>query len=209
MILKLHNQTVIKASACLFDLDGTLVESTGGISEILARWAQTIGVEPQIVLDFSHGKRTIDIVRAFVQPEHVQHYYDDLTQQFIDSADQTIAIEGAQQFLNHLIKHDLPWIVVSSSERILIEARLKAAGLPVPMQFVAAEDVEKGKPSPEGYLLAAQKLGVDIRECVVFEDSEAGVLAAERANAQIVVIGSLEKKVNKIIDYSHISIAEI
>ncbi|MFW1888277.1 HAD-IA family hydrolase [Acinetobacter johnsonii] len=59
--------------------------------------------------------------------------------------------------------------------------------------FVSAEDVKQGKPSPEGYLLAAEKLGVSIQDCVVFEDAEAGVLAAQRANAQIVIVGSLEK----------------
>ena len=93
---------------------------------------------------------------------------------------------------------------MSSSERLLIKARLKAAGLPLPDQIISAEDVQVGKPSPEGYLLAAKKLGVKIQDCIVFEDAEAGVLAAQHAKAQIVIVGSLEQGLTTIRNYTEI-----
>lgn len=202
MILDIQDHPPIQASAILFDLDGTLVESTGVISEILSTWAVQVGQCAQTVVDFSHGKRTIDIVQEFVDAEYVQVHYHKLTKQFIQSADQTMAICGAQNFLDQLIEQKIPWAVVSSSERILIEARLKAAGLPMPDRVVSAEDIQEGKPSPEGYLLAGKKLGVKIQDCIVFEDTEAGVLAARRANAQIVIVGSLEQGLTTIKNYT-------
>ncbi len=202
MILEFQDHPSIQASAILFDLDGTLVESTGVISDILSQWAVSIDQSAQTVVDFSHGKRSIDIVKAFVDADHVDVHYQALTEKFVQSADQTIAVTGAAAFLQQLNEQGIPWAVVSSSEKVLIQARLKAAGLPEPKLFVSAEDVKQGKPSPEGYLLAAEKLGVSIQECVVFEDAEAGVLAARRANAQIVIVGSLEEGLVSVKNYT-------
>ena len=206
MILELKDHPPIQASAILFDLDGTLVESTGSISEILSQWAVSIGQSAQNVVNFSHGKRTIDIVQAFVDADQVDVHYQALTEKFIQSADQAIALEGAGDFLKYLDQKSVPWAVVSSSEKILIQARLKAAGLPEPKLFVSAEDVEQGKPSPEGYLLAAEKLSVNIQECIVFEDAEAGILAAQRAKAQIVVVGDLNCGLSVIKDYTTVKL---
>ena len=206
MILELKDHPPIQASAILFDLDGTLVESTGSISEILSQWAVSIGQSAQNVVNFSHGKRTIDIVQAFVDADQVDMHYQALTEKFIQSADQAIAVEGAANFLKYLDQKSVPWAVVSSSEKILIQARLKAAGLPEPKLFVSAEDVEQGKPSPEGYLLAAEKLSVNIQECIVFEDAEAGILAAQRAKAQIVVVGDLNCGLSVIKDYTTVKL---
>jgi sugar-phosphatase len=68
---------------------------------------------------------------------------------------------------------------------------MRAAGLVVPTVLVAAEDVEHGKPSPEGYLKASAEVGVDIADCVVFEDSDAGIEAACASGAHTVVVGGL------------------
>lgn len=209
MILEFQDDPSIHARAILFDLDGTLVESTGAISDILAEWANEIGQPVQTILDFSHGKRSIDIVRAFAAPDQVDEMYTKLTQKFVQSADQTTAISGAKDFLNQLIEQNIPWAVVSSSEAILIQARLAAAGLPQPTLFVSAEDVKQGKPSPEGYLLAAEKLGISIQDCVVFEDAEAGVLAAQSATAQVVIVGNLDRKLVRIQHYAEVKIRHL
>lgn len=201
MILEIQDHPSIQFSAILFDLDGTLVQSTGVISEILAAWAVEVGQSVQAVIDFSHGKRTIDIVTAFVGADHVDVHYQALTEKFIQSADQAVAVTGAAAFLQQLNEQAVPWAVVSSSEKVLIQARLKAAGLPMPTLFVSAEDVKQGKPSPEGYVLAAEKLAVNIQDCVVFEDAEAGVQAAQNAHAQVIVVGDLDKPLPRIQDY--------
>lgn len=68
--------------------------------------------------------------------------------------------------------------------------RLTAAGLPTPRVAVCAEDVAVGKPDPEGFLLAAEQLGVSIASCIVFEDADAGIAAAHAAGARCIAIGN-------------------
>ena len=191
-------QQQIEAKAILFDLDGTLVTSTGGIESILSHWATEQNLVVQEVLDYCHGKRTIDIVRHFIADECVEQNYQALTAQFVDASADTTAIQGSLNFLELLNQHQIPWAVVSSSERVLIEARLKAAGLPLPKLMVSAEDVEKGKPDPTGYLLGAKLLNTDIADCLVFEDAPSGILAAQRAGAQLITIGCAEQPVSAL-----------
>ena len=74
------------------------------------------------------------------------------------------------------------WAIVTSAPRALAEVRLRAVNLPIPAVMITGEDVQRGKPDPQGFLLAAQRLGVRIGECLVFEDSPAGV-AAEKPRA--------------------------
>jgi sugar-phosphatase len=70
----------------------------------------------------------------------------------------------------------------------LAKARLKAAGIPIPPVLITAEDVTIGKPDPQCYQLAAQRLGVDASECLVFEDADVGIAAAEASGASVIVV---------------------
>jgi len=80
---------------------------------------------------------------------------------------------------------------VTSAPRALAEVRLRTVNLPIPKVMITAEDVQRGKPDPQGFLLAAQRLGVRIDECLVFEDSPAGVAAAKAAGAHVAIVGGL------------------
>jgi sugar-phosphatase len=79
------------------------------------------------------------------------------------------------------------WAVVTSGTRALAGARLEAAGLPVPPIMVTADDVQRGKPHPEGYLAAVHQLGVRAADVVVLEDSASGITAALAAGVRTVV----------------------
>jgi mannitol-1-/sugar-/sorbitol-6-phosphatase len=98
-----------------------------------------------------------------------------------------VAIEGIGSFIARLPAGS--WAVVTSATRALAEVRMRAAQLPIPSVMVTAEDVRRGKPDPEGFLLAARRLEVPISDCLVFEDSPAGVAAAKAAGAQVVIVG--------------------
>jgi mannitol-1-/sugar-/sorbitol-6-phosphatase len=78
------------------------------------------------------------------------------------------------------------WAVVTSGTRLLATARLAAAGLPAPTVLFAADDVPRGKPDPAGYRQAAEALGLPPSDCVVLEDSPAGIAAGVAAGAAIV-----------------------
>jgi mannitol-1-/sugar-/sorbitol-6-phosphatase len=79
------------------------------------------------------------------------------------------------------------WAVATSGSRAVATSRLRRAGLPIPPVLVCAEDVTRGKPSPDAYLLAARSLGCAPEEVLVVEDAPAGIQAARTAG--MVVVG--------------------
>jgi len=77
---------------------------------------------------------------------------------------------------------------VTSAPKALAAQRMKAAGIPVPEVMVTAEDVAAGKPNPDCYLLAADRLGVAASDCLIFEDAAVGIAAGEAAGAKVMVV---------------------
>ena len=114
----------------------------------------------------------------------------ELVAQELTRTDGIVEIPGAGDLIRGLLADGARVAVVTSAPRELAVVRLRAANVPVPEVLIAAEDVERGKPDPQGYLLAADRLGVPIAECVVFEDAEAGLLAAVASGARVVVVGA-------------------
>jgi sugar-phosphatase len=96
-------------------------------------------------------------------------------------------VSGAADLLASLPLHR--WAVATSAGRDLAIRRIVGVGLPAPGVLVGADMVARGKPDPEGYRRAAAALGVTPDQCVVFEDTPAGVQAGRAAGA--VVIGLL------------------
>lgn len=190
----------LTAAAALFDMDGTLVDSTSVVESLWARFCDEHGVDLAGLLAFSHGRRTPDIVARFLPaatPEQVVAVTAELERRELDVFDGIVEIPGAADLLASL---RLPWAVVTSAPRELAVRRLAAANLPLPPVLVAAEDVMRGKPSPDGYLRAAALLGVDARRCVAFEDAEPGVRSALAAGARVVIVGALDGPVTHGLD---------
>lgn len=97
-----------------------------------------------------------------------------------------LAVPGAAQVVSALDNH--PWGIVTSAWRKLAEARIVAAGLPVPKVIVPVDEIRNGKPDPEGFLRAAHLLGIAPEECLVFEDTRPGIEAGIDAGMQVVGI---------------------
>ena len=95
-----------------------------------------------------------------------------------------VPLPGTLALLNSLPRDR--WTIVTSCTRALAEVRLRAAGLPLPAQFITSTDVVNGKPHPEPYTKAAKILGVDAAACVVVEDAPAGVRAGKAAGARVI-----------------------
>ena len=169
----------------LFDIDGTLVDSSAAVERAWRRVSQEFGVDTDAVLAACHGRRSVDTVREFFPPADqpaAQKRIDEL-----ELADRDVAAcRGAADLLASL--DGQPWAAVTSGPRPLMTARLAAAGLAVPRVLVTAEDVRRGKPAPDGYLLAARELAVSPTSCVVVEDSPAGVAAGQAAGALVAAV---------------------
>ncbi|MBB3872965.1 HAD-IA family hydrolase [Brevundimonas mediterranea] len=192
--------------AFLFDMDGTLISSTAAAERVWTRWAELHGLDVARFIPTIHGVRGPDTIRRQNLPDI------DLAAEAawvergeIEDVDGVVPIPGALDFLKRLPPDR--WAVVTSASAPLARARMGAAGVEPPAVMVTAERVERGKPDPSGYLLAAQSLGVDIKDCLVFEDAEAGIKAGEAAGADVVVITAawthpLETSHPKLADYA-------
>jgi sugar-phosphatase len=174
-------------SAFLFDMDGTIINSIAAAERIWGAWAVRHGLELASFLPTMHGSRAVDTITRLrlpgIDPE-VEALK--ITDAEITDVEGIVEIPGAADFLRSLPAN--VWAVATSAPKDLALRRMKAAGIPVPAVLVTAEDVAVGKPSPDCYLLAAQKLGVDASNCLIFEDAPVGVAAGEAAGATVLVV---------------------
>jgi mannitol-1-/sugar-/sorbitol-6-phosphatase len=173
--------------AFLFDMDGTLLSSIAAAERAWGAWATRHKLDVAAFLPTIHGRRASETIRALnLSGIDLQAEVDALTQAEIDDLEGIETIAGAAEFLASLPKDR--WAIVTSAPRELARLRLGAAGLPMPPLMIAGEDITNGKPAPDCFLLAAQKLGQRPQDCLVFEDAPAGIQAAESAGASIVVV---------------------
>jgi sugar-phosphatase len=173
------------ADAVLFDSDGVLVDSTAAGERAWVEWARRRDIAAEVVLDGLHGRRSRETVALRVPADDVDAATAEIDGIELASAGETRRLPGAAELLASI--PDLRHAVVTSAGRALGEARLRAAGVPMPSTVVTSEAVDRGKPAPDPYLAAARALGVPIGRCVVVEDSAHGIAAARAAGASAVV----------------------
>lgn len=176
-------------SGFLFDLDGTLVDSLPAVERAWSNWAARQGIAADDVLAFIHGKQAITSLRHFMagqSEEAIQAEFLALEQTEAKDTDGVQALPGAKALLSTLNELQIPWAIVTSGSVPVAHARHKAAGLPQPAVFITAEQVVKGKPEPDPYLLGAKKLGLSPDVCVVVEDAPAGVLSGLNAGCAVI-----------------------
>ena len=144
-------------AAFLFDMDGTILSSVAAAERVWMRWAERHGLDVAMFLPTIHGVRAIDTigrarladVDAAVEPRH-SHLAE------IADVAGVEPIAGAVAFLSSLPADR--WAIVTSSPRELAKARLAAAGIQPPTVLVTAEDVIRGKPYPDGFVLPPRSL---------------------------------------------------
>jgi len=167
------------ATTILFDLDGVLVDSTECVERSWRTWAVRRGLDPERVMQVAHGRRTIETV-ALVAPH-------------LSLADEVAALEGVEAQTTEGV-YEIPgarellerlpgdaWAIVTSGVRAVATLRIRHTGLPMPRVLVCADEINRGKPDPEGYLSAAARLGRAPADCVVIEDTPPGLEAARAA----------------------------
>lgn len=173
--------------AILFDKDGVLLDTMAMIRSAWAEWANARGLDAAEVLASIH-------MTAFELLDRFAPGADVATElRFIGGRQAALepsirAFEGAGELVAGLPAG--AWAIVTSARREPAVRHLAAAGIPVPSVLIAAEDTPRGKPDPSGYLLAADRLGVDPVDCVVVEDAPAGIVAGRAAGAFVVAVAT-------------------
>jgi sugar-phosphatase len=175
-------------------MDGTLIDSSAAVERAWSAIADDLSLDKTSLLSECQGRPTPDTVRMFlpnanretiarVAASQLELEYSDL--------DDVVPMPGSREALEAVGRRDLPWAVVTSADVRLAAARLGRCGI-TPALLVTSDGVKQGKPSPEGYLLAANRLNVKIERCLVVEDSLVGTKAGHRAGAIVAGLNDLE-----------------
>lgn len=181
----------LRARALLLDMDGTLVHSTGEVETVWRLWCRRHRLDPEPVLAMCHGVRSREVIRTLAPQLDLAQEVTLLDELEINHTGQAEALAGARTLLASLPVER--WALVTSASQRVARHRLRSAGLPLPALLVGAEDVAHGKPDPEPYLLAAERLGLAAADCLVFEDAPAGISSALRAGCRVVQVGGRQR----------------
>jgi sugar-phosphatase len=179
----------VRAAGLLFDMDGVLVSSLGSVTRSWRKWARHYEVPNADEIVIPHGTRAVDIMERFKPGVDKVEGLRLIEEIEVDDVDDIVLLDGVKALLDSLPKDR--WTIVTSATRVLLLARLKAAGLPVPAEIITGDMVTRGKPDPEPYVRGAAILGQDVRECLVVEDAPSGIGAGVAAGARVIgVLGT-------------------
>ncbi|MFF5491139.1 HAD-IA family hydrolase [Streptomyces virginiae] len=180
----------LTAKALLLDMDGTIVNSDAVVERCWREWAVSHGLDPQAAMKIVHGRQGYATMAVLLpdRPMELNHAENAvmLARETADT-DGVVPVAGAPEFMAAL--DGLPHALVTSADTALATARMTAAALPMPEIRVTAESVQASKPDPEGFLMGAAALGVDPADCIVFEDSAAGITAGRAAGMRVIGVG--------------------
>jgi sugar-phosphatase len=182
--------TVLTARALLLDMDGTLVNSDAVVERCWRRWAERHALAADEVMKVVHGRQGHASMALLLPDRPMDQNHADNERMLAEETadlDGIIAVPGAPEFLTSL--RGLPHALVTSADVALSTARMTAAGLGLPDVRITAESVGASKPDPEGFLKGAAELGVAPADCIVFEDSAAGIAAGRAAGMRVVGVG--------------------
>jgi HAD superfamily hydrolase (TIGR01509 family) len=185
--------------AVLWDMDGVLVDSeplwTVAEVELAAQLGGTWDAEIKAAVVGTRLEVAVPAILRYYGvddgPEQVAHASSWLLGRMVELyAQEPPLLPGVRELLRVLQDEGVPTALVSSSYRVLVDAVL-AQGVGPFQVTVAGDEVEHGKPHPQPYLVAAERLGLDPARCVVIEDSPSGVASAESAGCAVVAVPSV------------------
>lgn len=188
-------------SCVILDLDGTLVNTDGIVSEVLKVYLVKYG--KQWDGRGAHkiaGKTPLEAAAVIVEdyglPISINEFVSEITPMFTDQWYNIKALPGANRLINHLRGHNVPMSLASNSPRASIERKIShQTGWKESFSvIIAGDEVTAGKPSPEIFLEAAKRLNIDPSKCLVIEDSIPGVTASKAAGMEVVAVPSLPKQ---------------
>lgn len=169
----------------LFDVDGVLIDSGSMYAATWGAWADMRAIDRAHLFNGIHGERGIDTVTRVAPQLIAEAELELLTEMLREHEAKAAAYAGAAELLSAYVGR---CGLVTSAPKLGTLARFERLGLPIPEVVVGGEDVSRGKPDPEPYLLGCQLLQVAPGDCVVVEDAPAGIAAAKRAGCYVLAV---------------------
>lgn len=189
------NSGMMKRTTVLFDMDGLMVD-TEPLSR--ASWDYVLAPHGVAISDDLYermlGRRTTESVGMVLAVHSLPWSAEDLiarkTEAFMEALQEGIPTKpGLWQLLDELDRREIPWGVATSSPRAIAEVVLRGLALEDRCRaLVAGDQVKHGKPSPDIYLLAAERMSVQPAACLALEDSPSGCLSAAAAGMRVAVV---------------------
>lgn len=184
--------TTLRCRAFLFDMDGVLVDSRAVVERTWHRWARRHGLDAEAIIAVAHGRRTSETLAEVAPHLAIADEVAWLDAAEMDDFEGIVEVPGAALFAGSLPPDR--WAVVTSAGRDLALRRLACAGIAPPPVLISSDDVRRGKPAPDGYLLGAERLGSSATECIVFEDASPGIDAAITAGAKVIALETTQPR---------------
>ena len=174
----------------LFDLDGTLINSQDAVFNSWVTMANEAGI-PLEALAGHHGvpaEQTLRKVLADREEAEIQRWVRRVTDLEIADVDGVHAVPGALELLAELNDREIPWTIVTSCTTDLAIARTRAGKIPMPANSVTFDQVTRGKPFPEPFILGAERLGLPTNICWAIEDAPGGITSAKAAGCTVAAV---------------------
>ncbi|GAC97497.1 hypothetical protein PHSY_005083 [Pseudozyma hubeiensis SY62] len=200
----------LEVDTILFDMDGTLIDSTPAVNATWASFAHQYNLDLSFVMQTCHGYRTVENLRRFIPsisdadlPKEVERFESNILVVARENAKtgkggSIVATPGAKELLNQInstrpetaVKRgNYGWAIVTSATQAYAQQGFASAGVSDPPQvFITSDLCTKGKPDPQPYLMGAEKTKQDISRCLVVEDAPPGVRAGKRAGAKTLAL---------------------
>jgi len=186
------SKSIITVDAILFDNDGTLIDSTPGVFAAWKSFGDYYGFDGKKAAHDTHGRRLMDSLSELCHLEgsELKREVDRFEQIVIDVGPNILpGVKTLLGLINAGRSEERPgWILVTSATSTYAPLALKKAAVPIPLNMVTSENVSRGKPFPDPYLIGASKLGVDPRNCLVVEDAPSGLKSGRDAGAKTLAV---------------------
>ncbi|WWD17644.1 hypothetical protein CI109_102085 [Kwoniella shandongensis] len=188
----------VDVRALLFDMDGTLLDSTPAVEATWQYFAKEYDLDLHNVLRTSHGVRTVDNLRNWCgieDPVELRDKTEMFETMIITEAkelqaagkDGLVSLPGVIDILHKLNTSSIPlWAIVTSATNVYASAALPTAGIPQPPKLITGDDVSNGKPHPEPYIVGAKALDIDVKDTIVVEDAPSGVRSGVASGARVI-----------------------
>ncbi|EJU00909.1 glycerol-1-phosphatase [Dacryopinax primogenitus] len=188
---------IVKTKGLLFDMDGTLVDSTPGVIQAWNDFGKRYGFDGNAVADATHGARLVDSLKRYCHITDEAELHAEVQRFETDVLEATRRGQGVSLLPGVLdllgavssVQHDRPiWAIVTSATSLYAPKALEAAGVPMPEKLITADRVTHGKPHPEPYLAGAAACELEAKDCIVVEDAPNGIKAAQAAGSRVLAV---------------------
>ncbi|KAI0033721.1 HAD-like protein [Vararia minispora EC-137] len=193
----------ITVEAILFDMDGTLIDSTDGVRAAWNAYGNRFGFDGVEAAHATHGRRLADTLAEWCKlsdPRDIQECFHCMeSAEIVKFEDEVINVgpvllPGVLELIDQIDSGrttDGPfgWTIVTSATSLYTGKALERCGVPLPdVGYVTSDDVHRGKPHPDPYLAGAKKIGVDPANCVVIEDAPSGLKSGRAAGSKTIAV---------------------